>query len=111
MLFFQAGLRLNQYKEMIFRKLFSTNLPEYFGTVKRADCIRILGVILTDKLSWSSHLSDVVKHAFRRMFIIHCLRSTLSGDELITVYRALNTPLFLYASLFFDNVSQSFFLI
>ena len=108
--FLQAGLHLNETKckEMLLCR--SPGIAQEISEiVKRVGFMRILGVTLADNMSWSAHLSDIVKRASRRLFIVRCLRRILSREELIMVYHSLVTSLFLYASPVFGNAPQSFF--
>ena len=49
---------------------------------------RLLGVILTSNLSWSSHVTDICKRATQKLWVLIRFKS-LGGtrDQLITVYQ------------------------
>ena len=59
--------------------------------------VRVLGLLLTDTLSWSAQMSDLLVRASRRLFIIRRLNDVISKKDLICVYHAIITSLFLYA--------------
>jgi len=109
--FQEAGMKLNKAKckDMVILRSPSYSLTSY-EDISRVDCLRILGVTLTNKLSWKPHLSNLLKRASQRLYIIRCLRNILPKEDLICVYHALVTTLFLYGSPIFGNAPSSFFL-
>ena len=62
------------------------------------DSLKILGCIFTSKYKWDESVSTNLKKASRRLHIIRCLKNFLSVNELVTIYHALITSVFLYAS-------------
>ena len=62
------------------------------------DTLKILGLTFTDRYSWCTQISNVLKVASQRFYIIRCLKNCLSTPELVQVYHTLITSLFLYAS-------------
>ena len=109
-IFHNAGLKLNKNKckEMIVYRSPDFSLPAD-GNLERVDRLRILGLTLTNKLSWFPHLFSIVRRASRSLYVIRCLRNVLPRKELITIYHALITSIFLYASPVFGNAPSSFF--
>lgn len=107
--FREVGLTLNRQKckEMVIYRSANFSLPAD-SDLSRVDSLRILGVTLTSNLSWSTHMSDIFVRASRRLYVIRCLRSIITREELILVYHAMVTSLFLYASPVFGNLPRSF---
>ena len=95
-LFSDVGLFLNESKckELIFQR---SVLPKNIVSnhvFPHVSSLRVLGFIFNDSLTWNLQISDVIKRASRRLYIIRCLKSILSKKELIIVYNALITSLF-----------------
>ena len=97
--FKRAGLKLNtsKCKDMVFARSTSFVLSDG-QLVSDTDVLRILGIRFSQSLSWSNQFSYMLKRASSRMYIIRCLRNVLTRVELIRVYHAIITSLFLYAS-------------
>ena len=96
--FSNAGLKLNSQKckQMIFRRSRASTFC--YNDFTEVDSIKILGVIFSSSLSWNANFSDLIKRASSRLYILRCVKSLLSPKELIIVYHAIITSLFLYAS-------------
>ena len=62
------------------------------------DTLKILGFTFTDRYSWCTQISHVLKVASQRFHVIRCLKNCLSTPERVQVYHTLITSLFLYAS-------------
>jgi len=60
--------------------------------------MKILGITLSCRLKWDVHVSEVLKRASRRLYIIRCLKSILPSHDVKNIYHAIITSLFLYAS-------------
>ena len=76
------------------RSMCHRQCPEFISS----KYVHILGFILNDVLSWDEQVSSIITKASLRLYIIRVLRQVLNVDELKTVYHALITSLFLYAS-------------
>ena len=97
--FNSVGLLLNKSKCKLLTiqrsRLYNQGSSTGFTEV---EAVKILGVILTNNFKWESNINAKIKTASRRLHIIRCLKSMLSTHELIRVYHALITSVFLYAS-------------
>jgi hypothetical protein len=104
--FSDAGLFLNQSKckELLFQRSVSPMNCIVSNVFTRVCSLRILGFIFNDTLTWNTQVSDVLSKASQRLYIIRCLKSILSKTELVLVYNALITTLFLYASPTYGNL-------
>ena len=98
-LFDQRGLMLNRNTCKLLRIIRS---PNAISTVdcnfKNVDCVKTLGFIFTRRLDWKAQISNILKLASQRLYVIRCLRNSLTSLELIRVYHALITSIIVYAS-------------
>ena len=109
---FEAGFTLNVRKcqEIFVRR---SNHPlncVSASCFSRVVQLRILGFIFTDSLSWNAQISDILKRASQRLYIIRCLKNVLSTEELIIVFQSIIGSLFLYASPAYGNLSKTLLL-
>ena len=58
----------------------------------------ILGVTINDKLTWSSHVTKVIKKCNRRFFILRKLKPYVNSEELGIIYSAIIRSVLEYAS-------------
>ena len=96
--FLSVGLMLNESKS---KELFihrSRNTVTQNSDFQRVESVKILGMTLSCDVKWNLHIKDVLKRASRRLYVIRCLRNVLSPRDLVRVYHAIITALFLYAS-------------
>ena len=98
-LFEKEGLFVNpsKCKQLCFRRTQCGSFDFDCG-FERVNQVKILGVIFTDHFSWKAQISNILKLASQRLHIIRCLKSYISAANLMRVYHALITTLFLYAS-------------
>ncbi len=68
-------------------------------TLERVDCVTLLGVRITDKLTWGLHVSHIVKKAQIRLFFLTQLkRSKVSPKDIVKIYCTKIRPVLEYAS-------------
>jgi hypothetical protein len=60
--------------------------------------LKVLGVTLSDRLKWHDQISSLLKTASQRLYIIRRLKDFVCTDELVRIYHALITSVFVYAS-------------
>ena len=66
--------------------------------IERVDQTKLLGVILTTRLSWSAHIDCLIKQITQRFYLLNQLkRMSLGIKGLTTVFRALVVSRILYA--------------
>ena len=59
---------------------------------------KLLGVILSNDLSWDMHVDSIVKKAAKRVYILYQLkRADVSQTDLVTVYVSVVRPVLEYA--------------
>ena len=88
-------------KEIVFqngRK--STNLQQiYIGdsVIERVHEAKVLGVVIQANLKWNSHISNIVKKANKRLFLLRlCKRAGVKTCDLIEIYTSLVRSLLEY---------------
>ena len=98
-LFCRVGLSLNRSKckqlHVCFHRSCSVNDDTGFTHV---NIFKVLGISFTDRLSWETHFSCVLKIVSQRLYIIRCMKSCVSKQELLRIHHALNTSVLCYAS-------------
>ena len=105
--FHNVGLKLNRLKcnVMFLQRSSSPHFPP--TELPIVNSMRILGLIFTNSMSWSSQFSDILTRASRRLYVIRCLKGTITKREIICVYHAIVTSLFLYASPVYGKICVS----
>ena len=59
---------------------------------------KLLGVILSDDLTWNMHADSIVKKAAKRVYMLYQLkRAGISQSDLVTVYLSVVRPVLEYA--------------
>ena len=75
------------------------NLRPCLPGIERVTSLKILGVTITDKLSMSEHVRDVVLRCAQSLHVINVLRRNgMNSQALQTVYRSVVHAKRLYAS-------------
>ena len=68
------------------------------GAVDRVTSFKLLGVIITDNLSWENHVNAVCAKAGTRLHFLKLLkRSSVTFDDLLQYYKAIIRPVIEYA--------------
>ena len=106
--FDQKGLVVNpsKCKWLCLRRSKVCNLSVEPGFTQ-VDSLKILGCIFTNNLDWSMHISVILKLASQRLHIIRCLKDYLTPTELIRIYHAIITSLFVYAAPVYGNLNST----
>ena len=90
-------LNLSKTQEMILcnRK---TSLPQKITDVERVRSMKILGVILDDKLKFQEHINKVISNTSQCYFALRTLRyHGMSQENLCNIFKATIIPKMLYA--------------
>ena len=97
-------MRLNtkKTKELIFT--FAKKAPEFQPIVLNNDIIeqvdntKILGLVLSNDLTWNNHVDFMVKKANKRLFLLTLLkRAEVQLEDMITIYTSIIRPVLEYA--------------
>ena len=85
---------------IISRKRSQNHPPLHFMNkeLQPTDSITLLGVTITKTLSWSQHISGIVKKTARRLYILGRSRNLLPHHARIIIYKAYIRPLMEHAS-------------
>ena len=61
--------------------------------VERVATARVLGVTLTDDLSWNAHIDNIISKAAKRLYMLYQLkRSVVAQEDLLTIYTTVIRP-------------------
>jgi len=97
------NLKLNRANslEIIFqnnRRQIHTDLPPTLPEIARTTAIKMLGVTVTNHLSVSEHVRDVISRCAQSIYALKLLRSHgMNDDELRTIYKSVVLAKLLYA--------------
>jgi len=68
------------------------------GVVDRVTSFKLLGVVITDNLSWENHVSAICAKAGCRLHFLKLLkRSSVTRDDLLQYYKSIIRPVIEYA--------------
>eukprot|EP00061_Rhincodon_typus_P006373 g26953.t1 len=89
------SLQVGKTKELIIdgRKKGKEHAPIYInGTgVERVECVKFLGVTITNSLSWTSHIDVMVKKTQRHLFFLRQLRKFSKSIRSLTNFNRCTT--------------------
>ncbi|MEL7308264.1 MAG: reverse transcriptase family protein, partial [Pseudomonadota bacterium] len=107
--FREQGLFVNRSKckQMCLRRSrvpYSSHVLSGFSEVTS---MRILGVIFSDSFKWDDQISQILKSASKRLYLIRRLKDYLCNKDLTRVYHCIITSLFLYASPVYGHLPSS----
>ena len=69
------------------------------GEVKRTKCVKYLGMIVDDKLTWRQHIDYILSKITRNIGILKHIRCFIPRDSLLLLYHTLTEPYFKYCSI------------
>lgn len=76
------------------------------STLKQVNSYKYLGVTITSRLSWNSHIDNICSSAFKKLcFLRHKLRNSPSHIKLLT-YNTYIRPKLEYASVVWDPFTK-----
>ena len=98
----QMNINSSKTKEMIIdsKKLKSNFHPLKLGTVEieRVDCIKVLGLNITNNLKWNTHVEKITSGASKKIFNLKQLkRSGMTEKDLVLYYKTVIRPAVEYA--------------
>lgn len=75
--------------------------------IKRVSCFKLLGVYISEDLSWASYCDLIIKRANRRLHALRELKNCgFPTQDLLAVYCSLIRSILEYASIVFANLPQ-----
>ena len=69
------------------------------GEVKRTKCVKYLGMIVDDKLTWKQHIDYISSKITRNIGILKRIRRFIPRESLLLLYHTLIEPYFKYCSI------------
>ena len=75
--------------------------------LERKDCVKYLGVLIDDKISWNFHISYICSRISKNTGIFYKLRSYLSLQQLKQLYYSLIYPYITYAIVAWGSTYQT----
>ena len=97
-------------EEMIIsRKRDQNHPPLYFmkNKLEPTGSITLLGVTISNTLSWAQHISGIAKKTAKRLYILGRARNLLPQQARIVIYKAYIRPLMEYASPVWNGAGTS----
>ncbi len=95
------NINTKKTKEMLFGRISKYPPPPIVfntGDVDRVTSFKLLGVIITDNLSWENHVNAVCAKAGTRLHFLKLLkRSSVTVNDLLQYYKAIIRPVIEYA--------------
>jgi hypothetical protein len=103
----QHGLTINvsKSKSLLFKKSHDCT-PIILDGVENVRKVRILGVMINDRLSWDSHVDNVLSNAQKRLYCLRILKPLLPADDLRTIYFLLLRSTIEYSSCVFVHLPR-----
>ena len=75
--------------------------------LERKDCVKYLGVLIDDKISWNSHISYICSRISKNTGILYKLRNYLSLQQLKQLYYSLIYPYITYVIVAWGSTYQT----
>ena len=75
--------------------------------VRRVKCVKYLGLIVDDKLTWSQHVDYISSRITRHIGILKCIRHFIPKESLSLLYHTLIEPYFKYCSIVWGQCSET----
>jgi len=81
-------------------KIVTVKKRNYTGTLalKREEKMKILGITISESLSWNSHIDEVTKRCCSHLYLLRKLKNTLTKENLVKVYYGLIDSIINYSS-------------
>ena len=74
--------------------------------IEKVSCCNLLGVHLSDNLTWNEHVNHIVKKGSMWLYAIHALKCRLTDRQLILVYCSIIRSVLKYASPAWAGLTQ-----
>ena len=75
--------------------------------VKLVPTFRYLGVLLDNCLTFSKHISKIIKSVSHKLYLLNKIRPHLTESASINLYKAMILPYFDYADVIYDGASNT----
>ena len=90
----------------ILKKFDKVNLKYKDSSIEHIKEFKYLGVMVDDKLTFKNHVDYVKKKAIPRLRMLHKYKYVLNVHLKLMLYKTLIVPLFDYADIIYDCLSQ-----
>ena len=81
------------------KKAPNTDLILQNKVMSKVDCVKILGIIVSENLKWDNHINNLAQRANGKLCMLKILKKfCLSQDELLTIYKGYIRSLLEYAT-------------
>jgi hypothetical protein len=101
------GMHINNNKTRSMNVHFGLRLLSDIPDMQNVTVIKILGVFLNCKLTWSEHFDHICSKISKRLYVLRVLKSVFSHDELVIVFYSIIRSLIEYACPVFLNPGSS----
>ena len=93
---------------LVSRKRHLDTIPLYMGCKKLpyVNLHRHLGIIMSNDLTWTAHIDELITKSYTRLTLLKRLKYTLDRHTLDTLYKSFIRPLLEYGGMVWDNCSQ-----
>ena len=65
-----------------------TDIP-FVPNLSNVTSLKLLGLVFNNTLTWKNHFDYMISKLSRRLYVLRVLRSSLSHDEMVTVFNAI----------------------
>jgi hypothetical protein len=98
-----SGMLINTRKSKCMTIQFSNNPLPSLDKFQNVRFLKLLGVVINDKLTWHDHFSYVSRKVSSRLYVLRILKQIFSHDQLVEVFYSSVRSLLEYASPVFMN--------
>ena len=97
-----------QYMVFSLRKPIASNLEVIISDqkIKQSQCVKFLGVLIYNRLSWRDHINNVKNKISKGIGIISKTRKYFDSDTLLTLYYSFVYPYLTYCIEVWGNASE-----
>ena len=75
--------------------------------MRRVKCVKYLGMIVDDKLTWSQHVDYISSKITRNFALLKRIRHFIPKESLLLLYHTLIEPHFKYCSIVWGQCSET----
>ena len=76
--------------------------------VRKVSCVKFLGILIDDKVTWKSHCQNVHMSVSRNLGVIRKLKLVLPSQTLLSLYNTLILPHLQYCVLTWGNTFRTY---
>ncbi len=99
----EHNMSINFTKSKIMNINFGRNPVTRISSLENVSVVKILGLFVNDKLTWSDHFNYIVKKLSQRLYVLRILKPVMSHNNLVLVFNAIILSVIDYACPVFLN--------